>query len=698
MRLLIVLLCAILLIILLGGGLVKPPARDSRAPCPCALVAQEKEGGKADPPLSLASPPLSVFPVPREYRVGGTPTPVDGFQISVKGKNSQSRTTMLKMLETLHMLPGNLPVVVEFLESSTFILNSSTDESYTMDYDGERVSVNAQTCLGAFRSIQTLQQLARAGNLPGRFFIRDAPSFRHRGLLIDTGRHYLPLHLIKKTIATMTQVKLNVLHWHMVDSQVFPYEPEFNKAMLNSLENKKYTAKDLKHLIWYAAIRGVRIIVEIDTPAHTYSWRKAYPELMVCDADADQTHQNCNEPPCGSLDVGNKPKQVLSVVTKVWDDIMESYMDDLVHLGGDEVKASCTPIKSVRRHLSNVAKHMFKLHKKASIIWEDSLPKTSASPYDKDTIIQTWLGSHTKNIIQHGHRVIITGVPLYLDVGRGTFFGDNPSWGGYATWRQIYKFDPAAEVKNQEDVHMILGAEVCAWGETIDETNFETLVWPRASAFAAAMWNRPKEKEGESELIEVWERMMYHREELVGIHGVRASPLAPRMCSSAEGTCAIYSRNRNLQWPRAQFNSPGPLCLGGPYSACDDASLNGGREIGECKAEHAGEELAGPPIDGVETATECHARGGVWDGDGEGSGGTCRSCPPSGVIDGGVCYKIKQHNCPANSICVRTTAPNWSEKGVCMCPCSGFLTSTGLQQQPITHAYDHNNWQVYSNL
>ena len=69
-------------------------------------------------------------------------------------------------------------------------------------------------------------------------------------------------------VDAMAMVKLNVLHWHLVDSQAFPFNssaaPNLSKGAWNWHET--YSPDDLKGLVQYAQERGVRIMVEIDTP------------------------------------------------------------------------------------------------------------------------------------------------------------------------------------------------------------------------------------------------------------------------------------------------------------------------------------------------------------------------------------------------------------------------------------------------
>ncbi len=42
--------------------------------------------------------------------------------------------------------------------------------------------------------------------------------------MIDASRHFMPVEVIKRNLDGMAAVKLNVLHWHLVDDQGFRVE------------------------------------------------------------------------------------------------------------------------------------------------------------------------------------------------------------------------------------------------------------------------------------------------------------------------------------------------------------------------------------------------------------------------------------------------------------------------------------------
>jgi hexosaminidase len=88
--------------------------------------------------------------------------------------------------------------------------------------------LKSKTVWGAIRGIETFSQLIFINNnkltLNDSTYINDFPRFNHRGLLIDTSRHFIPLKVLKKQLDAMSYSKFNVFHWHIVDDQSFPFE------------------------------------------------------------------------------------------------------------------------------------------------------------------------------------------------------------------------------------------------------------------------------------------------------------------------------------------------------------------------------------------------------------------------------------------------------------------------------------------
>ena len=79
-----------------------------------------------------------------------------------------------------------------------------------------------------------------------------------------------------KVIDSLSFSKMNVFHWHITDSQSFPLQlsslPDFSRYGAYS-PDQVYTSQEVKELVTYARDRGVRVIPELDAPAHVGKYK-----------------------------------------------------------------------------------------------------------------------------------------------------------------------------------------------------------------------------------------------------------------------------------------------------------------------------------------------------------------------------------------------------------------------------------------
>lgn len=143
------------------------------------------------------------------------------------------------------------------------------------------IEIRANNLYGAYHALNSLMFLVQFDYDQNYYVIKhvpieieDRPFLSYRGLLIDSARHYLPLRSIKRIIDAMSWVKLNVLHWHLVDDESFPLYipsiPTLWKGAFSSAE--RYTRWDIEEIVDYARARGVHVVAEMDVPGHATSW------------------------------------------------------------------------------------------------------------------------------------------------------------------------------------------------------------------------------------------------------------------------------------------------------------------------------------------------------------------------------------------------------------------------------------------
>ncbi|KAJ1655835.1 Glucosamine-6-phosphate isomerase (Glucosamine-6-phosphate deaminase) (GNPDA) (GlcN6P deaminase) [Dispira simplex] len=448
--------------------------------------------------------------------------------------------------------------------------NFRVDESYQLNIGKPesdiKANVTAGTVWGVLRALETLSQLTYHTHgskhpviegLP--LYIEDRPAYPHRGLLLDTSRNYFPVEDIKRTLDAMSYNKLNVFHWHIVDSQSWPVETKFSPEVGQKGAyglNMMYSHHDVKAIIYYGLLRGIRVIPEFEMPGHQGSVWHAIPEIVTCYNTQPHWDKVAAEPPSGQLNpIHPKTDEfVRNVITEY----TALFPDPYFHTGNDEVNEKCwTDNASIREYMTTHNKTMNNLvsdfvtrahgylekRGKKPMIWEEALLDFEV-PLHNDTIVQVWRGaSNTQKVVAKGYQVLANSYEYwYLDCGRGGWVGNNPkgnSWcDPFKTWQRMYSYDPVANLTSSGQRDLVVGGDVCLWTEQVDHMNLDQALWPRAAAAAEVLWSG-KDKNGKMRSVkDALVRIQDQRFRMVS-RGIGATPLQPLWCARNPGDCDL---------------------------------------------------------------------------------------------------------------------------------------------------------------
>ncbi len=379
--------------------------------------------------------------------------------------------------------------LIDVTHSAEAVQSLDEDESYTLQVNPIGIRLQAPTDLGALHGLQTLLQLVQvtpSGPSIPAVTIHDQPRFRWRGLMIDCGRHFEPLPVILRTLDGMEAVKMNVLHWHLTEDQGFRVESmRFPKLQEMGSDGQYYTQAQIREVVAYAHARGIRVVPEFDMPGHTTSWFVGYSDLASGPGPyAVQRRFGVHDPA-----IDPTRESTYKFLDRFIGEMADLFPDAYMHIGGDESNGKqwlANPRIRVFMHdhgIQNAAglqvyfnqrllKILTKYHKHM-VGWDEIL--TPGLP--KDIVVQSWRGvASLAQGAKEGYQGILSA-PYYLD--------------GMHSAETHYLADPIPDNTDltQEQQALILGGEVCMWGEQIAPWTIDSRIWPRAAAIAERFWS-----------------------------------------------------------------------------------------------------------------------------------------------------------------------------------------------------------------
>ncbi len=256
-----------------------------------------------------------------------------------------------------------------------------SDEAYKLIVSKRKILVSASSKHGIFNGLQTLNQLMRDGIMVDACEITDWPAFSWRGYMIDVGRNYMSVDLLKQQIDLMSRYKMNVFHFHATEDIAWRISIKQYPQLTSPetmLRNKGlyYTEREIRELINYCKERHITFVPEIDMPGHSAAFKRA----MGADMQSDSG---------------------LRYVRNILKEFCETYDVPYIHIGADEVKITN------KNFIPDVTSYIESFGKKV-IGWQPG------GNFSDNTLRQLWMDDNGK-ITRNDKLKFIDSRHLYLN-------------------------------------------------------------------------------------------------------------------------------------------------------------------------------------------------------------------------------------------------------------------------------------------
>jgi hexosaminidase len=454
---------------------------------------------------SATEPPqLSLMPMPASVQMKPGHLVVDSsFTVGISGPSDvRLQHAVERFLDSLRDQTGMPPLemkitdatqaklVVHSEHASKAVQELGEDESYSLEISSSGAKLDAVTPLGVMRGLETFLQLVQTtsdGFAVPSVTIQDKPRFPWRGLMIDVGRHFIPLDILKRNLDGMAAVKLNVFHWHLSENQGFRIESKkFPKLQEMGSDGLYYTQDEVRDLIAYAWERGIRVVPEFDMPGHSTAWFVGYPEL----GSGPGPYQI--ERKWGVFDPAMDPteERTYKFLDGFIGEMAKLFPDQYFHIGGDEVNGkewNANPKiqafmrahglktnQDLQAYFNTRVQKIVSKHGKTMVGWDEIL----RPDLPKDIVVQLWRGQDSlAAAAKLGYRGILS-FGYYIDL----------IWPA----SRHYEVDPisgAAANLTLDEKKLILGGEACMWSEYVSPENIDSRIWPRTAAIAERLWS-----------------------------------------------------------------------------------------------------------------------------------------------------------------------------------------------------------------
>lgn len=408
-------------------------------------------------------------------------------------------------------------------------------EGYRMDVASGKVTIKANSKEGILNGVQTLRQVIKEKDgklVVQQATIEDYPAFSWRAFMLDEGRYFKGKEVVKNILDQMSQLKMNVFHWHLTNDQgwrieikkypkltevgAFRDSSEINHFNSDVYDGKPhggfYTQEDIKEIVDYASKRHITIVPEVSMPGHASAAIAAYPWLGTSGKQIKVPGKfgvhyevlNVSDP------------KVLQFLDDVTNEVIALFPGQVFHIGGDEVKydqwKSSPAIRSymakkglktpaeLQVYFTNEISNMLAAKDRRMMGWNeitgDKLHEYQSSTDTKDveqqlakgTIVHFWKGDTAliRKTIDKGYDIVNSYHEYtYVDYSYESI-----------PLSKAYAFNPVPAGLTPEEQNRVLGLGCQMWGEfipTVESMNLK--IYPRIAAYAETGWTGTDKKD-----------------------------------------------------------------------------------------------------------------------------------------------------------------------------------------------------------
>ena len=373
------------------------------------------------------------------------------------------------------------------------------EEGYTMTITGQ-VNIAAANRKGLYWGTRTLLQLAEQNEkhaLPCGF-ISDMPDYPFRGFMLDCGRKFFSMDMLRQYVRMMAYYKMNVFHIHLNDNAFHwfyngdwsrtpaAFRMESNWFPGLTARDGHYTKKDFIALQELADSVGVEILPEIDVPAHCLALTRFRPDLVSKDYPPDH------------LDLLN-PNTITfcdSVFTEYLEGKNPVFRGKYVHVGTDEYSNKDQNVVEKFRAFTDHYIRLVEKYNRKAVVWGQQTHAKGTTPIKvKDVLMFSWSNDYSKpdEMMKLGYNLVsIPDGQVYIVPKAGYYYD-------YLNTKKLYdEWTPANinGMKFPERHKQIKGGAFAVWndivGNGISDKDVHYRVLPALQTMATKMWTGAK--------------------------------------------------------------------------------------------------------------------------------------------------------------------------------------------------------------